>query len=164
MASAKADQLKQLFWLHLMTGVKTGFDENKHVDAVYFDFSEAFDRVPRYKLIARLRQVGILPKPVKWIKDFLSSRTYQVREGSEFSSIYQTFRSSTQGGVLFPLLFVIYAFDLPVSVTVNGVSCIMFGDDIKICKSIYSSADMIALQAVIVLTQLINGLKNGNYH
>lgn len=39
-------------------------DENKTIDAIYFDFAKAFDRVSHPKLIHRLESIGIHDKVI----------------------------------------------------------------------------------------------------
>ena len=47
-------------------------DEDCPVDTIYFDFSEAFDTVPHYRLLHKLKSMGINKNTFLWIKYFLS--------------------------------------------------------------------------------------------
>lgn len=124
-------------------------DEGKRVDVVYFDFAKAFDRVPSLKLIQKLESIGIHHLALRWIQNFLRDRTYQVHIGNEFSSVRNTSSGVPQGGVLSPLLFLIYSHELPSLLSRYDVSCTMYADDIKVHKVIDKAADHDTLQTAI---------------
>ncbi|EYC39859.1 hypothetical protein Y032_0638g971 [Ancylostoma ceylanicum] len=107
-------------------------DEHNSVHVVYFDFSKAFDKIPIQKLLHKLYRVGVQPRTVEWIRGFLKNRTYQVRIDDCFSTVYGTSSGVPQGGVLSPLLFLVYTCDLPDSVSKFGVTCKMYADDMKV--------------------------------
>ena len=48
------------------------------VDAIYLDFSKAFDTVPHRRLIGKLEAYGIKGNILKWIRDFLDGRIQQI--------------------------------------------------------------------------------------
>ena len=50
-------------------------DNRKSVDAIYLDFSNAFDIVPHKRLLHKLNKYGINGNVLNWITDFLSDRT-----------------------------------------------------------------------------------------
>jgi hypothetical protein len=50
-------------------------DDGKSVDIFYLDFAKAFDKVPRRRLITKLRAKGLDPEVVKWIEEWLTDRT-----------------------------------------------------------------------------------------
>ena len=49
-------------------------DKDVPTDAIYLDFSKAFDTVPHKKLIHKLKGYGISGNILSWITDFLSGR------------------------------------------------------------------------------------------
>ena len=59
------------------------WDEGQGTDAVYIDYSRAFDIVPHQRLFYKLSQVGIQDKVLNWVGDFLKHRCQRVilREG-----------------------------------------------------------------------------------
>ena len=48
------------------------------VDALFLEFSKAFDKVPHVRLLKKLEHYGICPQLIQWIKDFLEHRQQQV--------------------------------------------------------------------------------------
>ena len=53
-------------------------DEGKEVRAVFFDISEAFDRVWHKGLLFKLKCVGISGTLLEWFADYLSERKQRV--------------------------------------------------------------------------------------
>lgn len=52
--------------------IHSSIDAGIQADAIFLDFSKAFDRVPHHRLILKLTQLNIDPTVVIWIKDFLT--------------------------------------------------------------------------------------------
>ena len=46
---------------------------------IYFDFSQAFDKVSHKLIIKKMRSIGIDSKTVDWISSYLSNRTFRVK-------------------------------------------------------------------------------------
>lgn len=125
-------------------------DNKKCVDVVYFDFSKAFDRVSHKKLIYKLECIGIHPKVVRWISEFLTNRTFQVKINNCFSSVKQITSGVPQGGCLSPILFNIYTFELPrIIADIPNVKCKMFADDIKIYQEFKEASELGTLEKAI---------------
>ena len=62
------------------------FDLGLPWDAVYTDFSKAFDSVPHKRLLLKIEAYGIKGKLLKWIEDFLSNRRQRVVVDGNFSN------------------------------------------------------------------------------
>ncbi|KAJ3659786.1 hypothetical protein Zmor_011457 [Zophobas morio] len=104
-------------------------DSEQPRDIAYLDFSKAFDRVPKERLLFKLQSAGIRGKLLNWIRAFLSNRTFKVRVGSDFSQIRPVQSAVPQGSILGPLLFLVFTSDIPKLIHSNIA---MFADDIKL--------------------------------
>ena len=67
------------------------------------------------------------------ILNFLSDRTFVVKEDGMFSTIYKITCGVPQGGVLSPTLFQIFINDIPMSLN-EGELILLFADDIVFLK------------------------------
>ena len=113
------------------------------IDAIYLDFSKAFDTVPHRRLLGKLESYGIQGKTLNWINSFLKGRKQQVVVNGSKSGIDSVISGIPQGTVLGPVLFVIYINDLLDVISSDGF---MFADDTKIFRKITSLADALMLQ------------------
>ena len=114
------------------------------IDAIYLDFSKAFDTVPHQRLIGKLEAYGISGNILSWIKGFLQGRTQQVVVNGSTSPTAPVLSGIPQGTVLGPVLFVLYINDLLDNITSEGL---MFADDTKIFRQITSREDAVELQS-----------------
>jgi hypothetical protein len=104
-------------------------DDGFVVDVVLLDFSKAFDVVSHDVLIHKLREVGVGPVLLGWIRSFLAGRSLRVAVGGCCSESREVVSGVPQGSVLGPVLFLIY-----INHITNGVLCSFkaFADDYKL--------------------------------
>lgn len=82
------------------------------VDALYTDFSEAFDRIDRSLLLIKLWEFGLSPSLVRWFESYLSNRTQFVVIGGSRSKEIKATSGVPQGSILDPFLFTIFINEL----------------------------------------------------
>jgi len=122
----------------------TALDEGFGLDVIYLDYRKAFDSVPIKRLIEKLRSYGIGGSLLRWIEDFLTSRTMRVGLRGAFSKLMEVLSGVPQGSVLGPLLFLLFVNELPEWIK-NSIMK-MFADDTKMWTRIGTGADSIILQ------------------
>lgn len=125
----------------ILRNMEKGFQ----VDAIYTDFSKAFDRVDHKILKKKLLYFGINGSFLNWISSYLSNRTQKVKFQGVLSKPILASSGVPQGSHLGPLLFNIFISDL--SAQLNGVDHIEFADDLKMSHIIKNDDDSDLLQS-----------------
>ena len=77
-----------------------------------WDLSAAFDTLDCEGMCVKLGLFGVQPRSIRWVKSFLTGRSQRIRIGSKVSSPKQVPTGVPQGGVLSPLIFVLFVSDL----------------------------------------------------
>ena len=108
-------------------------DKGSSIDAIYLDFSKAFDSVPHLRLIEKLKGYGICGNLLKWITDFLIGRKQRVCVNGCFSEWIPVTSGVPQGSCLGPILFVLFINDMP---EVIQSICQMYADDSKLFSEV----------------------------
>ncbi|CAH2094536.1 unnamed protein product [Euphydryas editha] len=119
-------------------------DKNEQVDAIYTDFSRAFDRVVHDILLQKLSYLGFTGVIHKWINSYLTCRSFYVVVNGFQSNIHGIASGVPQGSHLGPVLFNIFINDLPQ--IFQHCTPLLFADDLKIYKTIKSCQDAIMFQ------------------
>ena len=112
-------------------------------DAIFLDFSKAFDKVSHKHLVTKLKYYGITENTLGWIHSFLSDRTQAVSVNGTHSKSVKVTSGVPQGSVLGPVLFLLYINDINehINSTVK-----LFADDSIIYREVHNTQDQLILQ------------------
>ena len=100
--------------------------------------------MPHWRLLAKLRAIGISGKLLRWIKQWLSGRKQRVVINGKISDWKDVLSGVPQGSILGPLLFIIFINDLDAGIR-NRI--LKFADDTKLLGKVGSKEDIEALQS-----------------
>lgn len=80
-------------------------EQNKQVDAIYFNLSKAFNSVNQQLLVQKLQIYGVADKILSLLKAYITGRPCHVEYHNRYSISYKPKSWVPQGSVLGPLLF-----------------------------------------------------------
>uniref|UniRef100_A0A8C6LQB6 Reverse transcriptase domain-containing protein n=1 Tax=Nothobranchius furzeri TaxID=105023 RepID=A0A8C6LQB6_NOTFU len=108
-------------------------DSGDAVVLVLLDLTSAFDTVDQSIPINRLeRSVGITGQALKWIRSYLTGRSFCVRLGDCSSDLAELAWGVPQGSILVPLFFSLYLLPLGELFRKHGVSFHLCADDCQV--------------------------------
>ena len=118
----------------------------KETLAIYLaDLSKAFDKLPRHLLLFKLESYDISSPLLEWFRNYLTDRHQRVALEGTFSDWLPVTSGVPQGSILGPLMFLVYATDLP-DYLQNDSQIALFADDSKVYRTIESSTASELLQ------------------
>jgi len=95
-----------------VTRIAAAIDKHMYTMAVYLDFRKAFDVLDINILISKFRKYGIGGLALSWLMSFCRGRKQVVNINGCLSNEAQLQYGTAQGGVLGPILFLIFINDL----------------------------------------------------
>jgi len=134
--------------LEFMEKVTMMVDNGDPVDIIYLDFSKAFDKVPKFRLLEKMKAYGIQGKVLHWISDWLTGRKQRTVLNGSFSEWIEVLSGVPQGSVLGPLAFIIFINDLDDCTTRISIMN-KFADDTKLGHLVLTDEDRIVLQSCL---------------
>ena len=128
--------------LDFMEHISKWADDGSSVDVIYLDFQKAFVKVPRQRLLIKLKSHGMGESVVNWVRNWLSGRKQRVVVGEE-SSWIPVISGVPQESVLGPVLYRIYINDLENEI---GSNILKFADGTIFFRRVESQEDRHKLQ------------------
>ena len=132
--------------LEFLEKITRNIDGNIPMDIIYLDFAKAFDKVPKSKLLAKMKNLGINGKILKWTENWLSGRKQRVVLNGQESNWIDVTSGVAQGSVLGPLLFLIFINDLDDCAPLISILS-KFADDTKVGHPVITEEDRDVLQS-----------------
>lgn len=110
----------------LVDKITKNFNINKTTSVLTLDIEKAFDTVWINGLIYKLINYKFSNYIIKIIISYLKNRTIQVKINNSLSDIFAISAGVPQGGLLSPVLFIIYINDIP---KLQNTNLALFADD-----------------------------------
>lgn len=140
----KAGRSVETNLVEFVTNVTLALDKRLEVDAVYTDFSSAFDKVDHSLLLSKLEYNGIHGSLLNWFSSYLSRRSQILVVNGYESYPYFADSGVPQGSHLAPVLFSLFINDIIDHI--HHCKYLMFADDLKIYRTINSNVDVTLIQ------------------
>ena len=121
--------------LKIVNDISTAMDKSLPSILVLLDQSKAFDLVNFDLLLAKLKYIGFENQAINWLSSYVRGRSQKVKiDDSSYSSIRETSSGVPQGSILGPILFSIFIFDFPS--TLSHCQVHLYADDFELYMSI----------------------------
>lgn len=121
--------------------ITDAFEKKLYCSAAFLDIQQAFDRVWHPGLLYKIKK--LFPAPYYlFIKSYLSSRSFYIKNKNVKSKIYDINAGVPQGSVLGPILFTIYTSDIPDD---TDVLLATYADDTAVLAASSSAQDASSL-------------------
>ena len=103
-----------------------GFDEGLLTGMILIDLQKAFDTINHEILLKKLEAIGLWDKCIRWFRSYLCERIFFIDIENQLSDYGKVSCGIPQGSILGPLLFLVYANDMPQAVKSN---LFLYADD-----------------------------------
>jgi len=120
-------------------------DNRGQIDAIFLDFSKAFDSVSHSLLVHKLKTFGINGTLLQWFSNYLRKRTQSTVIEGVISAPTAVLSGVPQGSILGPVLFLLFINDMPSGID-NKCRLALYADDAKLYMQIKDINDCITLQ------------------
>ena len=134
-------------------------ENGENLDAVYLDFSKAFDKCDHGVLLHKIKRLRIKGKLGKWLQNFLTGRQQVILVNKVKSKYSKLVSGIPQGSVLGPILFLIYISDIGQDLSAN-TQTLVYVDDTKVKQRVTSEEDVEVMQQELI--KLDNWAKTNN--
>ena len=120
-----------------------GLNEKLQIDAIYTDFSKAFDRLDHGIIATKMSLLGFHPSLVQFFLSYLQDRIQCVEFNGFVSRRFVATSGAPQGSNLAPLIFSLFVNDI-----VSNLQCetLLFADDLKLFRVVRDPGDCHLLQ------------------
>lgn len=88
--------------------INTHLDNKKYVIAVFYDYKKAFDTLQKETLLNGMYECGVRKPLNDWFRDFLTSRSYQVKVDDTLSDEVGVRCGVPQGSVCGPICYLMH--------------------------------------------------------
>ena len=139
--------------------ILTAMENGENLDAVYLDFSKAFDKCDHGVLLHKIKRLRIKGKLGKWLQNFLTGRQQVILVNKVKSKYSKLVSGIPQGSVLGPILFLIYISDIGQDLSAN-TQTLVYVDDTKVKQRVTSEEDVEVMQQELI--KLDNWAKTNN--
>ena len=111
--------------------IQASLDSKETALCAFLDIAGAFDNIPHKVVKRSLETRGVNSTIIRWFWEMLSTRTAEAEIGTK-TVVVKTTQGTPQGGVTSPLLWSLVVDELLEELTLAGIHCIGYADDIVI--------------------------------
>ena len=119
--------------LDLTEKLYADLNNKKYALTLFIDYQKAFDTVDHHILLSKLEAYGFRGPILRFLESYLSNREVMTKFNGKFSPTKTLSIGLPQGGLLSPVLFLLYINDLP-NIS-NNFHPILYADDTTLCFS-----------------------------
>ena len=113
----------------LSQDISNGFKERKCTLGLFLDVKAAFDAVWKNGLKHKIKKIGLSNQIKNLLYAYLDNRTLRVCVNGSWSEVVELRAGTPQGGVLSPILYLIYVNDLTENLDLLSSSASQYADD-----------------------------------